>query len=206
MGDSAHTRVRIDLDALAANYRQLRDLASPAECAAVVKANGYGLGAVEVVRRLLAEGCRHFFVAQLSEALTLRQSDIIGLNAAQISVLGGLAGAPPAQFVSFDLCPVLSQPNDVEAWRATARNAGRPLPTILQFETGMNRLGLSSSALHAALAAEDLEDTFKLIGLMSHLACADDPSHPQNKDQLARFREAHDWVRVSRPGCTDEPF
>ncbi|MGE0660459.1 MAG: alanine racemase, partial [Reyranellaceae bacterium] len=63
----------IDLDAIAANWRLLAQRAKPADCAAVVKADGYGLGAAQVARRLQDEGCRWFFVAHLEEAVTLRR-------------------------------------------------------------------------------------------------------------------------------------
>mgnify|MGYP003345197115 FL=1 len=64
--------LRVDLDALASNYRLLKKQAAPAECSAVVKANAYGLGMVPVARRLLREGCTKFFVATLAEAAELR--------------------------------------------------------------------------------------------------------------------------------------
>ena len=122
-----HSRLTVDLEALAANYRQLRELAAPAECGAVVKADGYGLGAEPVAGRLLSEGCRHFFVAQTLEGVRLRRAGLAGLEAARVSVLGGLAGAPPALLASHDLTPVLSTPSEIAVWTETARRANRGL-------------------------------------------------------------------------------
>ena len=77
----------IDLDALAANYRAIRDQVAPAHVAGVVKADGYGLGSIPVVRTLLAQGCQHFFVAMLGEAEALMP--VID-GAATLYVLNGL--------------------------------------------------------------------------------------------------------------------
>ena len=93
----------IDLNALRANYRRLRDMAPGAETAAVVKADGYGLGAVACARALTQEGARTFFVATLDEALRLRAA----LPQAIIYVLDGLAPGAAEHFASAQLRPVL---------------------------------------------------------------------------------------------------
>jgi alanine racemase len=164
----------VDLAAIRANWRALASLAAPAECAAVVKADAYGLGAARVGPALAAEGARSFFVATADEALALRQA--LGAGPA-IHCLNGVASDTAAAFAAAAVRPVLSAPEQV----ALARAAG--LPAALQLDTGMNRLGLEP----AELAAAPL-DGLPLTLVMSHLACADEPAHPMNAAQAEAFR------------------
>ncbi|MDO9710284.1 alanine racemase [Paracraurococcus lichenis] len=171
----------VDLGAIAANWRLLRDRAAPGLVAGVVKADGYGLGAGPVGRALLEAGCRHFFVAHLAEGIALRAA--IGPGP-MIAVLNGFA---PGGDEGVGLLPVLNGPGDVAAWSAAARAAGRRLPALLHLDTGMARLGLAETEV-AALA----EDPGRLAGIdlrwvMTHLACADEPASPLNAAQAARF-------------------
>ena len=176
MSAAAGARLTIDLDALAANYALLRKRAAGAETAAVVKADGYGLGAWPVARRLWMEGARTFFVARLAEGISLR-AELEG-RAADILVFDGLLGEP-AVYRDAGLAPVLNSPEQARRWRASAAGG------VLQVDTGMNRLGVSleeASALAHEGFAPDL--------VISHLACASDPAHPMNAAQLAAFRQA----------------
>src|ERR1700736_201004 len=109
----------IDLGGIVANWRLLAQRAAPALCAAVVKANGYGLGAVPVARALAAAGCRLFFVATLDEAIALREA--IG-ETPGIAVLNGPLPRTAAEFVVHRLIPVLNDPSQIEEWRTA------PLP------------------------------------------------------------------------------
>jgi alanine racemase len=169
--------VVIDLDALARNYGRLREMAAPAECAAVVKANAYGLGLAPVARRLRAEGCRRFFVANVAEARELR-----GLLAdAPIYVLNGADAGAERSFADAALTPVLNTLAQVRGW------AGLGRPAILNLDTGMTRLGLGPADVDAMLADTGLMERLQIEYVMTHLACADEPSHPLNAAQLARF-------------------
>src|SRR5947208_16939092 len=103
--------LEIDLAGIVANWRLLAQQAAPALCAAVVKANGYGLGAAPVVRALAAAGCRVFFVATLDEAIALREA--IG-DMAEIAVLNGLLPATASDFAAHHLIPVLNHPGQIE--------------------------------------------------------------------------------------------
>ena len=162
----------IDLSALAANYRTLRALAHGAEVAPVVKADGYGLGAVPVARRLVKEGARTFFVARIAEGMALRAA--LGAEPV-IHVLDGCpAGAAPA-LAAAGLSPVLNSPAQVDAWRPHARG-----PLVLMLDTGLNRLGLTQ------VEAADLKGA-PVAWMMSHLACADRPADPMNAAQRVRF-------------------
>src|SRR5438128_3781139 len=103
--------LEIDLSGIVANWRLLAKKAAPAGCAAVVKANGYGLGAAPVARALAAAGCRTFFVATLDEGIALRQA--LG-GAHDIAVLNGPFPGTAAEFVEYGLLPVLNQPAQIE--------------------------------------------------------------------------------------------
>jgi alanine racemase len=172
----------IDLGAVAANYRALASLVAPARCAAVVKADAYGLGVDRVAPVLAAAGCAHFFVAHLNEGVQLRA--LLGPVAA-IYVLHGPTAGTEARFVQHDLVPVLNSLAQTEGWIAAARARGVRLPAALQVDSGMGRLGMQPAEVAALPALSDLE-----VGLaLSHLACADDPGHPANAAQLAAFRD-----------------
>lgn len=163
----------IDLGAISDNWRALAKTAAPAEAAAVVKADAYGLGLAPVARALAAAGARQFFVALASEALALRAA--LGPGPV-IHCLNGLMPGDAAAFAEADIRPVLNAPEQV-GW---ARGAG--LACALQLDTGMNRLGLEAAEL-AALSLDGL----RLTLVMSHLACADVRDHPMNAAQREAF-------------------
>lgn len=185
--EQAGALLTIDLGAICANYRLLRERVGAGNCAAVVKADGYGLGAAWVAAALAGIGCRHFFVAHLDEAIALRP------HLSESAAIYVLHGSPPgveAEFLAHRLIPVLNSLQQVDAFRALARDEGKALPGILQVDTGMSRLGLSAREL--ATVAEDPHclDGIELRYVMSHLACAEQQEHPMNAEQLGRFRDA----------------
>jgi alanine racemase len=170
--------VRIDLDALARNYRLLLARAKPGECAAVVKADAYGLGLERVARRLLREGCRRFFVATLAEARELRAlaPDV------EIGVFEGALASTADALVDLEARPVLNTLEQLERWRGKGR-------ALLHVDTGMNRLGLRAADVAALAKRAGAFDGIELDFVMTHLACADEPEHPLNAEQLARFEQ-----------------
>jgi alanine racemase len=178
----------IDLDAVVANWRQLRQTAGGVATAAVVKADGYGLGAVPVARALVAAGCRNFFVAHVEEALALRAA----LAKPEIAVLNGCPPGAEPLFGDRRLIPVLNDLGRIETWLrfAAGRGATTPgiLPAILHVDTGMNRLGLPPSELGAAGALDGFA-AYPWRSVMSHLACADTPDHPLNEAQRRLFED-----------------
>jgi alanine racemase len=105
--------LEIDLGAIVANWRLLRAKTAPAACAAVVKANAYGLGADPVAQALAAAGCQMFFVATLDEGMALRRA--LG-GAPKIAVLNGPPRGAAGEFVAHDLIPVLNEPGQIEEW------------------------------------------------------------------------------------------
>ncbi|CAA9212055.1 MAG: Alanine racemase [uncultured Acetobacteraceae bacterium] len=149
--------------------------------AGVVKADAYGLGAARVGPALRDAGCRHFFVAHPAEGVTLRAA--IGPGPV-IAVLNGFA---PGADGDAELLPVLNGLPDVEAHAAAARRRGRATPAILHLDTGMSRLGLDVREQEAVAADPSRLDGLDLRWLMTHLACADEPEHPLNAAQAARF-------------------
>jgi len=187
----------IDLNAIAANWRLLNArMGGPAAhkcCAAVVKADGYGLGAVPVVRRLLAEGCKTFFVAHVEEGIALRTA--LADSGAEIFVLNGLLPGGEALLARYRLAPCLNDVAQVRAWLDFCVRT-EPQMAALHVDTGMTRLGLDPDELddldHAAIGA------LPGLILMSHLACADEPVHPLNHQQLAAFRRIRGLFPTAR--------
>jgi alanine racemase len=171
--------LEIDLGAIVANWRLLAAKAAPAACAAVVKANGYGLGAAPAARALLKAGCRRFFVATLDEGIALR--DALGA-APEIAVFNGPLPGSAAEFVAARLVPVLNDPGQIEAWEQLPDRAG--LGAMLHVDTGLARLGLAPAEFKSAA---DRVAALGVTTVLSHLACADDPAHPLNAQQRGRF-------------------
>jgi len=176
----------IDLGALTANYRQLSARAGQAVTGAVVKADAYGLGVIRVSAALYASGCRHFFVAQAREAFDLRPH--LPADAA-LYVLNGLPEGSETVCADQDIIPVLNSPRQIERWAEVAKTRGVRLPAVVQFDTGMARLGLSSEETRLLAAAPDVLTPLDIRFIMSHLACADTPENPANTAQLAHMRE-----------------
>jgi alanine racemase len=175
----------IDLQAVIANWRTLA-AAHGGPTAAVVKADAYGLGAEAVAPALAAAGVRHFFVAQVSEAVVLRPL----LPGVMIGVLNGFAASEAGAYAAFGLTPVLGSLPEIASYQVFARRLGRELPALLHVDTGMNRLGLDAHEV-ASVAA----DASKLAGVgwryvMTHLVSAERAEDAVNTAQLARFAEA----------------
>jgi alanine racemase len=182
----------IDLAALRENYRILKARLGAVPCAGVVKADAYGLGAAFVAKALAAEGCTHFFVAQLSEAIDLRKTLAADLP---IYVLNGLLPGSEQDAVEAGAIPVINCLEQLDAWSNLARTLKRALPAVLQADSGMSRLGMAPSEVDqiartpARLAGIDVKF------VMSHLACADEPGNPANRLQ----RESFDRLRALLP-------
>lgn len=185
--EAAGAVLTIDLAALAANWLGLgRRLRPDCRAGAVVKADGYGLGAVPVAKALERAGCADFFVARLDEGLRLRPE----LSAAsRLFVLDGVLPGTARQFMDNGLIPVLNESGQIEEWLRAARGK----PAALHVDTGMNRLGISLGELEGLKPR--LEGT-GLCLLMSHLACAEESGNPKNREQLDRFMMA----RSALPG------
>lgn len=183
----ATATLTIDLDALVQNWRAL-DARTEAATAAVVKADGYGLGADRVARALMRAGVSRFFVAAAKEGAALRQA--VGPDP-EINVFSGHMRGDTDMISDMGLTPMLNSVDQivrhVEALPAH--------PFGVQLDTGMNRLGLEAPEWDAV---RDLVLQRDPTLVMSHLACADDPEHPMNPRQLAAFKEMTDGLNVPR--------
>jgi alanine racemase len=169
--------LEIDLAAVVANWRLLAGKAAPGQCAAVVKANAYGLGAASVAGVLSTAGCRLFFVASLDEGIALRQT--LGRQL-EIAVLNGPFPGAAGEFLEAGLIPVLNDPGQIQAWSREGRGGA----AMLHVDTGMARLGLTEREF-AALGESPPPIGWRSV--ISHLACAEEPEHPHNQRQRARF-------------------
>lgn len=169
----------------------------------MVKADGYGLGAVQVATALNAAGCSRFFVATIDEGIALRQAlpdpaaaqadtraarqADLRTNIPDIYVLNGLMGADnAAEFDQADLIPVLNTPDEIDRWSARGRDDGGRR-AILAIDTGMHRLGMSPAETTRLGEEPNRLSGLSIDYVMSHLACADEPDHPMNQEQRALF-------------------
>ncbi|MBT4566940.1 MAG: alanine racemase [Paracoccaceae bacterium] len=177
----------IDLMSIRANWRALSAL-SAGVTGAVVKANGYGLEAARVSRALAQEGARHFFVAVAEEGAVVRRA--LGPGP-KIYVFSGHMETDTSLIRDHQLIPMINSVDQllrhVEA-----------MPDVefgVQLDSGMNRLGLEPLEWQAV---RDLVLRLKPEILMSHLACADDPQHTMNGQQLREFRDMTDGLNIPR--------
>ena len=177
----------IDLDAIAANWRDLAGR-SRAQTGAVVKADGYGLGAARVGRRLMREGCGTFFVAVAEEGAALREA--LGPDP-EIFIFSGHMRGDTDMISDLGLTPLLNSFDQIN--RHFEALPGHPFG--IQLDTGMNRLGLEWTEWNA-LAEIVLDQHPRLV--MSHLACADEPDHPMNQYQRDAFCRMTDGVSIPR--------
>jgi alanine racemase len=177
------TLITIDLDALTANYRYCQDRLAPATCAAVVKADAYGLGIAHISRTLHHAGCRQFFTATHREGIALRGL----LSDAEIYVLEGVTGRSLDLICEHGLVPVLIAPGQCAAWAERARALGAPLPAVIDIDTGMTRLGFGERELRQLLSRPADLEWLDIRYVMTHLACADERGSAMVRDQLQRF-------------------
>jgi alanine racemase len=174
----------VDLAAIAANWRTLGRRAMPVECAAVIKADGYGCGIEQVAVALAKAGCKTFFVADLAEARRVRAV------AAEptIYVLNGLLASTAAAYAELRARPVIGSMVELAEWDAFCGAQQWRGGAALHVDTGMNRLGISETEA-AALAPRIRAENHGITLLMSHLVSAEEPEHPLNARQIEAFRE-----------------
>jgi alanine racemase len=182
----------IDLDAIVANWRKLEKTGVPAECGAAVKADAYGCGISPVVRALASAGCRTFFVATLDEARAVR----LAAPDAALYVLNGFMQNSGDMLAAINARPVIGDLHELAEWDMFCRTSGWRGGAAVHVDTGMNRLGLSIADAQS-LAPRIATGNHGIELLMSHLAVAENVTHPLNAKQLASFREvAHLFAGV----------
>ena len=178
-----HARLTIDLSALADNWRAMARRSGAARTAAVLKADAYGIGLEPAAKTFHHAGARDFFVATPAEGAALRRV----LPDARIYVLSGMWAGSERLFFECDLVPVIASEEQLVVFMAAVSD-GRDHPCVLHVDTGMSRLGLRVEDALSLASDPARPASFSPIMLLSHLACADEPGHPLNKQQLQRFR------------------
>ena len=175
----------IDLGRLQTNYQIIQEQLNGVEAAAVVKANGYGLGCAEVSTALAEQGCRHFFVAQLAEAQQLREV----LSSVEIYVFDGAMSGTTDDLIEHRLIPVLNSLEQIERWAKAAKLYQKELPAAIHLDTGMNRTGLGADETAVLINECWRLDALNVVHVMSHLGSADVANSTQPAEQLSRFAE-----------------
>jgi len=176
----------LDLAALAHNYRLIAARVAPARMSAVVKSNAYGLGIKHVAPVLYHAGCRLFFVAQIIEAYRLRP---LLPQAAEIAILNDIYPSQAGAVADAGFLPVLNCLESVQEWQELCRTRQKKLPCFIQIDSGMSRFGLDRRELEVLVNKPDIFHLADVRALISHLACADEPSHHQNHTQYQRFKK-----------------
>ncbi|WP_277208638.1 alanine racemase [Isoptericola croceus] len=184
-------RAVVDLDAISDNVRALRERAPSSDLMAVVKADGYGHGMLPAARAALAGGATWLGAATAAEALGLRA----GLAGADVRVLVWLLtpGAPFADLVRADVDVTVAAPWALDEVAAGARAAGRTARVHVKVDTGLSRGGVAAGDLPDVArraAALEASGELRVVGVFSHLACADEPGHPSIARQAAAFTAA----------------
>ncbi len=174
----------IDVGAIRANYRLLLARLNGKRCAAVVKADAYGLGADRIAPALAGEGCDTFFVAHLGEGLALRE--ILG-HGPDIYILNGLPPGAEDACAASGLIPVLNSEAQLARWRGKAGALGRTLPAAVQVDSGMARLGMPPQEVERIAADPRAFGWIDVKLVMSHFARADEPREPSNEAQRSAF-------------------
>ena len=188
------TFAEIDLGALRANYRALSAYTNGASIMAVVKADAYGHGAVEVARTLCGEGCAHFGVATVEEARELRAA---GLNE-RIYLLAGYLAAQAREIVALDLTAPIFDVSLIEPLEHAANSQGRSgFPVHLEIDTGATRLGILPADLPEVIERLRLAPSITVEGAGTLLANAGDPASPITDRQLAVFSDALARLRAA---------
>ena len=179
---SSKCNLQIRLDVVEENYRALSMLCPNSETGAVVKANCYGLGMKQISPVLKKSGCKHFFVANIEEGVSLRK--ILGADI-NIFVLNGVFSGETKAFKEHGLVPILNHFAQIRIWQEFAFKLHQPLPCFIHFDTGMNRLGMPESE-SINLVQEDTAG-LDVLCVMSQLVSGEESDNLYNKKQLEKF-------------------
>lgn len=186
--------LQINLSAIRSNWRLLNERFQGRFCGAVVKADAYGLGVAPVAQALYSEGCRQFFVATYDEGIQVRR---LLPDPVRVYVLQGCKPGSEPHFIERGLIPVLCSLPMVERWLALP--AAQIRRCAIKVNSGMNRLGLAPEELLRVLDDKRLPSAGVHM-LISHMACADEPEHPLNDEQLQRFSQMVEACTQVIPG------
>ncbi|GHE41404.1 alanine racemase [Streptomyces cellulosae] len=191
-GAQLRARAVIDLAAVRANVRTLRERAPHAALMAVVKADGYGHGAAECARAAVQAGATWLGAATPQEALALRAPESGVPDDVRVMCWLWTPGGPWREAVEADIDVSVSGFWALDEVVAAARAADKPARVQLKADTGLGRGGCQPGdwpELVAGALRAEAEGLLKVTGLWSHFACADEPGHPSIAAQLLTFRE-----------------
>ena len=211
-----HAGVTVNLAALRFNYNHVKTVIGAGRiCAAVVKANAYGLGAAPCAVTLLRAGCRHFFVAYLNEALDVKRALLDAVHKESLPLTFGFADNPKSEnhvhiyvfngcipgqeptFLSEGIIPVLTCARKIMRWSDLSREHQRlynnKLPAIIHIDTGLNRTGVRHDEVITAKMCAAL-DHLNVHIIMSHLASSDDMHSSYNMQQRDIFKQVSDGL------------
>lgn len=186
--------VEVDLDAVAANVRLLKRLVAPARLCAVVKADAYGHGAVDIARAALSAGADLLAVALVEEGLVLRDAGID----AEVLLLSEPTDRSMGPAIAAGLTPTLYRLEGVAAARRAAKALGARVAVQLKVDTGMHRVGADPADLLAVARAVDGAPELVLGGLWTHFAVSDEPHDPFTAEQLRRLLGSRDELARDR--------
>ncbi|MDC3263415.1 alanine racemase [Pelagibacterales bacterium] len=176
--------LEINLKALSKNYNNLKNrLDKKVKCAATVKANAYGIGDKPVIKNLIKDGCKIFFVAHFSEAVRLRNYS----KSIKIFCYHGINLKNFREFMKFNIIPVTNTLDQVLMIDSLNKQKKFNKKIAVHFDTGMSRLGLDKKETKWLLENKSKISNIKIELIMSHLACADQPKNPMNEKQLKKF-------------------
>ncbi len=184
----------IDLDAIASNYRLLRERVGPGRAVyAVVKANAYGHGAPEVAMRLASEGAAHFAVANTEEGVALRRAGVRG----EVLLLSHAEPSDLPRQRAYGLTPTLYDLAQARAIAQATMGLPEPVGVHLELDTGMGRAGIRPDELDAVIAVLKASPRLSLAGTFANLSCADDPSSPETGRQVGALLACVERLRAA---------
>ena len=176
--------LEINLKALTKNYKLIKkNLKNTTECAATVKADAYGIGAIKVVKSLIADGCKTFFVAHLSEAVELRKIS----RKIRIFCYHGIDKKNYLEFIKFNVIPIANSIDQLNLINKLNKKKKFNKGIAIHFDTGMSRLGLDENETNQLITNKIKYKSLKIDLVMSHLACSDQKRHSMNTKQLDKF-------------------
>lgn len=177
------SELRIDTDALLANYFRIKALASFSQVAPVLKADAYGLGIENIAPLLWSNGARHFFVATTAEGVALRSL----LPLATIYLLNGFMKGEENTLLTHNLIPVVPSYEMAQTLSLFSKKKEIPVKIALQFNTGLNRLGLKQYEAQHFLKGGIFTPFLEVVHILSHFASSSIVTHPQNMLQEKAF-------------------
>jgi alanine racemase len=187
----SRNRISIDIGLLQHNYRCIKEKVGPrVEVMAMVKGDAYGHGMPEAAAAFAACGCRAFGVAELVEAVALRQTGIEGA----IYVMLGFEPHEAELFVHYDLTPVVFQDQDIRALARAAGQHGRDIGVHLKVDCGMGRLGLLPQEVPQFVTRIEQCPGVFLAGIMAHFPEADQRQAPSTPQVYALYQQVIDGL------------